>query len=199
MNYLEKYLDRYTKRISNQKAHNVTIKKIEIEVDENVFSPNPEHTYSSSIILDNLPNLTNKYVLDLGTGTGILSIYSAKNNAKSVTAVDIDLKAVKNAKRNVSKHDLEKVIDVKESDLFKKIDEKYDIILANLPILNKDFSIELLNHAPNYLNRGGKLLLTSAGFGTVNALNNLGERWTYEWNRTTKFGVDWLLYTFTLK
>lgn len=72
-------------------------------------------------------------VLDLGTGCGIQAIFAA-DKAKRVVATDIDAKAVENTKYNLSRYQQEKIIDVRQGDLFGpiKAGEKFDVILLNL-------------------------------------------------------------------
>jgi ribosomal protein L11 methyltransferase len=71
-------------------------------------------------------------VLDLGCGSGILSLYAALLGAKTVVAVDNDLDTVLNARKNVT---LNKAgnIEVVCADL-ADIGGSYDVILANLDI-----------------------------------------------------------------
>jgi len=72
-------------------------------------------------------------VLDLGTGCGIQAIFAA-DKAKRVVATDIDMKSVNNTRYNVKRYELDKIIDVRQGDLFGpvKADEKFDVILLNL-------------------------------------------------------------------
>ena len=71
-------------------------------------------------------------VLDLGCGSGILSLYAALLGAKTVVAIDNDLDTVLNARKNVT---LNKAgnIEVVCADL-ADIGGSYDVILANLDI-----------------------------------------------------------------
>ena len=77
-------------------------------------------------------------ILDMGTGTGILAIAAVKSGAENVDAVDIYEDAVKCAKHNIELNQLSSKVKVWQSDLFSKIpsEKKYDLIIANLPILN---------------------------------------------------------------
>jgi len=56
-------------------------------------------------------------VIDVGTGSGILSIAAAKLGAKHVLAVDLDPVAVSSATENAKLNDLDNIITVKLSDL----------------------------------------------------------------------------------
>ena len=74
----------------------------------------------------------NTEVIDIGTGSGILAIASALYGAKEITAIDIDELAVKVAKENVMINGFEDVINVRQGDLLKDVDGKYDVVIANI-------------------------------------------------------------------
>lgn len=71
-------------------------------------------------------------VLDIGTGSGILSIGAAKLGASDIKAVDIDSVAVKVAKENAKLNKVEDKIDISCGNLTEKISGKYDIVIANI-------------------------------------------------------------------
>lgn len=71
-------------------------------------------------------------VIDVGTGSGVLSIAAAKFGAASVLALDIDDIAVKSASENVRLNDVERLITVKKNFLLQGIEGEYDIIVANI-------------------------------------------------------------------
>lgn len=69
-------------------------------------------------------------VLDVGTGSGILAIAAKKFLAKRVLAVDIDEVAVKVAEENARLNGVE--IEIKKNDLVEGIEEKFDVVIANI-------------------------------------------------------------------
>jgi len=73
-----------------------------------------------------------KTVLDVGCGSGILSIAAALLGAEQVLGVEIDTIAVNIAKENVKANNLCDKIKIKEGDLTKHIEEKFDVVVANL-------------------------------------------------------------------
>ncbi|WP_373518221.1 50S ribosomal protein L11 methyltransferase, partial [Pricia sp.] len=87
-----------------------------------------------------------KSVLDMGSGTGVLSILAALKGALHVDAIDIDNWCYLNAKENVTRNDCAH-INVYEGDSGLLGDRKYDIILANISrnILVEDIPIYTQN------------------------------------------------------
>ncbi|WP_160112334.1 50S ribosomal protein L11 methyltransferase [Salicibibacter kimchii] len=71
-------------------------------------------------------------VIDVGTGSGVLSIAAAKFGAGSVRAYDADEVAVNVAKENMAINQVEDKVTVRKSNLFSDIEGKSDIIVANL-------------------------------------------------------------------
>ncbi|MCX7721200.1 MAG: 50S ribosomal protein L11 methyltransferase [Dictyoglomus thermophilum] len=69
-------------------------------------------------------------VLDVGTGSGILSIVAKKLGAGKVKGIDIDKKAVEVAKENAKRNNVE--VEFQKANLTIGIEDKYDIVVANL-------------------------------------------------------------------
>ena len=85
----------------------------------------------SFLLEQNVPNeLTGKAVLEIGCGSGIISIVAAKNGG-NVTAVDINPEAVNATKRLAELSGLK--IKALQSDLFSKVTGKFDLIVFNPP------------------------------------------------------------------
>lgn len=82
-------------------------------------------------------------VLDVGCGSGILSIVAAKLGARNVVGVDIDEMAVRVSNENTAINGVEGLVDIRHGDLLDVVSDKYDIVVANIlaeviAILNKD-------------------------------------------------------------
>lgn len=73
-----------------------------------------------------------KVVVDFGTGSGILAIAAAKLGARLVIAFDYDDQAVRAARANVQRNDLEDMIEVHQADNPAFINIEADVIAANL-------------------------------------------------------------------
>lgn len=71
-------------------------------------------------------------VVDVGTGSGILSIAAAMLGAKRVHALDLDPVAVESAKLNVKLNKVHDVVTVSQNNLLDRMDEQADVIVANI-------------------------------------------------------------------
>lgn len=71
-------------------------------------------------------------VVDVGTGSGVLSIGAAMLGAKRVQALDLDEVAVTAAKENVELNHVSHLVEVKQGNLLETITEKPDVIVANI-------------------------------------------------------------------
>ncbi len=131
----------------------IKIYGLKIQVDKEVYPPSKE----SILLADYLK--TKKFgikrrekVLDYGTGSGFLSLVAAKLGGK-VVAIDINPKAVKCSKNNIKQNNL-KNIDVRESNSLRNIktNEKFDIVISNLPYDNAKVSnlLEFAVYDPNF-------------------------------------------------
>ncbi|MCL5057080.1 MAG: 50S ribosomal protein L11 methyltransferase [Actinobacteria bacterium] len=96
-----------------------------------------------------------EYVIDVGTGSGILAIAAVKLGASAALAVDTDAGAVRTARENVSLNGLEGAITVKEGNLLEGLDTRADIIVANIVA---DVIIKLLPAAASLLKEGGRFM-----------------------------------------
>ena len=98
-------------------------------------------------------------VLDVGTGSGILSICASKLGALSCNAYDIDPVAVKVAKENAERDGCTNIT-VGVSDLLRGVDlsgGKYDLCVANIVA---DIIIRMMPDIRKYLKDGCPLILS---------------------------------------
>ena len=75
-------------------------------------------------------------VLDFGCGSGILAVAAGLLGAETVDAIDVNPNAINATKDAIQKLASGKSIKVFESEGFRDIDRKYDLILANIPIVD---------------------------------------------------------------
>lgn len=99
-------------------------------------------------------DIEGRSILDIGCGSGILSIAAKKMKAQSVVAVDIDPLAVESAAINFRLNGVEDSIDLRQGDILRQtsFERKYDVVLANLLA---DLVIGVLGKAKDFLSPKG--------------------------------------------
>lgn len=96
-------------------------------------------------------------LLDVGTGSGVLSIAAAHLGAKDIYAYDLDEVAVARAKENMDLNAVAKDVHVATGDLLKGIGIQADIIVANILA---DIIVLMLVDAQSLLKENGRMLLS---------------------------------------
>lgn len=94
----------------------------------------------------------NDLVIDVGVGSGILSIASILLGAKHVYGYDLDEVAVRSSEQNREFNQLEKEITIKQNDLLKNVEKKVNIIVSNILA---DILLRLVDDAWNNLEDDG--------------------------------------------
>jgi len=91
-------------------------------------------SYFSLYLLEHTEINEGEHVLDMGSGSGIQSVYAAEK-AGHILATDISERALQNTIVNARQHGVDNKITVRKSDLFNSIkaDEKFDVIISSLP------------------------------------------------------------------
>lgn len=179
---LEPYLDKIIEGIPVQYLVNEQeFYGLKFFVNENVLIPQPD----TEIIVEEALNIISDgdRVLDLCTGSGVIGVTIANKKNANVVASDISKKALEVARINADNLGDSKVTLV-ESDLFEKIEGKFNVIVSNPPYIKKDvirtlskevqnepiialdggidgldFYKKIVEEALNYLEDGGYLLL----------------------------------------
>lgn len=100
--------------------------------------------------------------LDLGCGSGILSVAAAKLGAENSLAVELDPRALSFAEKNAQRHQVDEQIKFQLADAIEMLDEKpesppYQIIAANLFC---DLLLEVIPRLTGWLRPGGTLLVS---------------------------------------
>jgi len=116
-------------------THVYQFRDVKIRIFPKVFHPG--WFTSTRLLIEYLADLPLKgrSFLELGCGTGLISILAAKKGAE-VWASDINAKALANAQLNASRNRVN--INFIHSDLFDEIDDKFDWIVINPPYYPKD-------------------------------------------------------------
>jgi release factor glutamine methyltransferase len=111
-------------------THNKEFMGLNFYVDENVLIPRPD----TEILVESVIKLNKKKILDMCTGSGCIAISLAKLiNGSKVTAVDISSEALIIAEKNSELNNVK--VEFIKSNLFEKINDKYDIIVSNPPYI----------------------------------------------------------------
>lgn len=71
-------------------------------------------------------------VVDVGTGSGVLSIGAAMLGAKKVHALDLDEVAVRAARENIELNKVENTVEVFHGNLLDTVSEQADVVVANI-------------------------------------------------------------------
>lgn len=161
--------------------------EVVIELDPGAAFGTGTHATTSMCIrqLEKLvkPGMT---VFDVGTGSGILSIISAKLGATNIQAVDYDDSVLKIVEENLEQNNVQDIISVAQSDLMQNVHGKAELIIANIIA---DIIIRLFDQLDEHLEQGGTLLTSGIiedriedvlaaaekhGYGVVERLENKG-------------------------
>lgn len=151
-----------------------------------------ETTVACLELLTTIPKLQGCHALDLGSGTGILSIAAARLGVKMVVAVDLDQAAVRSCAANVALNDLQGRIQPVWGELAAVADQCYDLVLANIYV---DILVPLAAQLVALTRRGGHLLLSGVPlqdkFDLVQCYTALGCRVV-----DSRIGEDFATYLF---
>ena len=117
------------------------------------------HHETTQLILEMMPKYLNDnmHVLDAGTGSGVLAIYSALKGAAQVMAYDFDPVATENTVENIHLNHVDDKIKVVTGELQDIPQKEYDIILANI---NINVLIGIPEELHRYIADKGTLILS---------------------------------------
>ncbi len=130
--------------------------KIQVLIDPGMaFGTGAHESTKMCLLLMNKVNFSDKKVIDVGTGSGILGTAALLSGAKSCYMCDIDSVAVKAAKENLLLNGIKEKAEVENADLLTKSDMIGDVVLANL---TADILIRLSKDLPKHIQKGGILI-----------------------------------------
>ena len=117
-----------------------TWREYENEEDKYVINIDPGMAFgtggheTTSLCIKNLEKYVKPHdnVIDVGCGSGILSIAASYLTNGNLKAVDLDKFAVDVSRENFALNNLENCIEVEEASLLTKETKKYDVIVANI-------------------------------------------------------------------
>ncbi|MFA7149877.1 MAG: HemK2/MTQ2 family protein methyltransferase [Candidatus Methanomethylophilaceae archaeon] len=157
--------------------------ELDIEERDDVYPPSED----SILLIESLNISVGERILEIGCGSGIVSIHCALNGGE-VTAVDINPSAVEVTRKNAETNDVR--MTVKRSDLFENVEGRFDTIVFNLPYLPVDDEgmlerswsggpdgigplPELLREAPFYLTEKGRIVIVTSSLMDHERLSSL--------------------------
>ena len=129
--------------------------------DNGVFSKSKVDEGSLAFLKVILPLDLGNNILDLGCGYGTigLTIAVVKKEAR-VTLADINSRALALCRRNAELNNVSQRVTILHSDIYTKIEGKYDSIVINPPIrAGKSVTYKMYEEAKQYLIDGGSLLI----------------------------------------
>lgn len=113
-----------------------------IKVDKRVLIPRFETELLVEKAINYIKKKFNKKIniLEIGTGSGCISITLKKEINSNITASDISKEALEVALDNAKENNVD--INFIDSNLFSNIDNKYDVIISNPPYISYEEQIE---------------------------------------------------------
>lgn len=128
------------------------------KVLKDVLIPRQDTEISVETLLKIIKNNKIYNMLEIGCGTGIVSISVDLETKIDVTAVDISKRAIENS--IINKEKLGSGIKIMKSDLFSNIKESFDLIYSNPPYIKSDeiekLQVEVRKHEPRLALDGGE-------------------------------------------
>lgn len=144
------------------------------------------------MLLDAVKKVEAKRVLEIGCGSGVVSLALARKKVE-VVAVDISKEACRNTLINFKRNKLQGIVHIVNGDLAKAFREgvKFDIVMSNPPYLPVEpsseedsswaagteapFSKKLLENALPLISKLGTIFLIQSSLSDLNALKGFLE------------------------
>ena len=166
-------------------------RKIVIELDPGMAFGTGHHP-TTRMCLEMLETLVKPChtVLDLGCGSGILSIASAKMGSEKVIGIDNDETAIKVARENIKINGIGDSVSISNGSVPNKNIDKYsnDIVVANI---SSKVILDLSKEITEYLKPKGYLLIS--GFLDINESEIIDVFKKLNLNMVSKLGTaDWV-------
>ncbi|MCC6779602.1 MAG: methyltransferase [Hyphomicrobiales bacterium] len=185
----------------HRQAYEVSYRGERIIVLPEVFSP--RYDRSSKVAIAWLPPLVGKTFLEVGCGSGIVSLFAARAGARLIVATDISAAAARNTKLNLDAHGIVNAF-VLQADLLDAVAGKFDLVLFNPPFYDAaprnvleraifDQGLDVLKRfiadVPRCLAADGQVMLGFAKGGDEGLLRRELERARLAIIETKEFGI----------
>lgn len=175
-------------------------------------------SWDSQALVKNYKINPGEDVLDLCTGSGVIAIFSAIKGARKVIALDINPLAIECAKKNAIKHNVDKIIETRVSDMFTALrtGEKFDVITMNPPftphaasdfsektVWDEDLEVhkKFFENIKKYLKKNGRIYICHAKFGAIEEMKKMATEKGFHIKKIgeTKVDEERVFYAFELK
>ncbi len=162
-NFLNEYKKILKRRIDFEPieyiTNSVSFYSKQFFIDKGALIPRPETELLIDEILKNIENKNQILnIAEIGIGSGVISIILALSlkNAHFI-ATDISNDALKIAKKNINKFNLENKIKLFQTSYLDNISDKIDILISNPPYVANEFKIDKsLEYEPREAIFGGE-------------------------------------------
>ena len=145
----EKFKDFINQRISKKPVSKIINQKsfwnFDLDVSKKVLIPRPETEVLIEMVTKEINKKNNLEFLDIGCGSGCISISLLEHYKKSFgTGIDISKDAILNTKTNLSNYNLINRVKLLRKNIFTyRTDKKFDLIISNPPYLKLSDYINL--------------------------------------------------------
>lgn len=202
--FLKPYLTWYLK-----KERTTSINGFDLIIKPGVF--HPKYFFSSLYLFDFVfhLHLTKKQFLEIGCGSGLISLLSFRKNAE-VTACDINPAAVDCTRINFDKNfkTISDQFQVFESNLFDQIPEKkYDVIVINPPYFfkevktqdefawncgkNGEFFFKLFSQIHDFAHSSTEIYMILADNCEINKIKSIAKEYNFELELLEQKKIKW--------
>ncbi|HEV2965559.1 MAG TPA: peptide chain release factor N(5)-glutamine methyltransferase [Chthoniobacterales bacterium] len=109
--------------------------------DKRAMVPRPETEELVELVIGESPSRTSsnrkpERIVDVGTGSGIIALSLARQFPETkVLAIDISDDALALARENAARLGLDERVQFRKGDVLENLDERFDLIVANLPYI----------------------------------------------------------------
>ncbi len=183
----------------NMNLKNIKINKqiFKIYFKKGVFEPTGTTTFLINAILSKNKNIINKNILDLGCGSGVISIYMNSKFPKNLFyASDLNKRSIESTIKNFKKYKLNG--QVKKGSLLKPWENcKFDFIINDISGISSiiaqkskwfknvpaesgldgtNLTIKVLETSKNYLSKNGKLYLPLISLSNTKKVINIAKK-----------------------
>ena len=144
---------------------------LDLDVPEGVWNPTPHGVHLGNAICE--MDFEGEKVLELGTGCGLHAILLARRGAAVLTVTEIEDAALRNAKHNLEKHDVDIPVDYQVADWTSVRGEGFDVLITNPPFAKSGkkyrryFIDTLILDAHKLVRRGGRLVFVQSSMADI--------------------------------